>query len=95
VTYLIEAMATSATEQEAGGETALQQKPHSFGETKPGNQVITAYRSALFTSRAILMSNGPGYNRNSVLCIGSLVTGLKAAKTITGNGIPPLQMVTT
>jgi hypothetical protein len=50
--------------------------------------------SAVFTSRDIVMSNGPGDNGNQVLCKGSLVTGFKAAKIVTGNGIFPSQVVT-
>jgi hypothetical protein len=41
------------------------------------------------------MSNGPGDNGNPVLWRGSLVTGFKAGKIVTGNGKFPLQMVTT
>ena len=45
---------------------------------------------AVFTSRDILMSNGPGDNGNRVLCKGSLVTGFKATNIVTGNGNFPL-----
>jgi hypothetical protein len=50
--------------------------------------------SAVFTSRDILMSNGPGDNGNQVICKGSLVTRFKAAKTVTGNGKFLSQVVT-
>jgi hypothetical protein len=88
-------MATSATEQEAGGGTALQQRPHSLGEPKkPGNQEKILRISAVFSSRDIVMSNGPGDNGNQVFCNGSLVTGFKATKIVTGNGKFPPQVVT-
>jgi hypothetical protein len=50
--------------------------------------------TTVFTSRHILMSNGPGDNGNQVLCKGSLVTRFKAVKIITGNGKFPSPVVT-
>ncbi len=50
--------------------------------------------SAVFTSRDIVMSNGPGDNGNQVLCKGSLVTRFEAAKIVTGNGKFLPQVVT-
>jgi hypothetical protein len=40
------------------------------------------------------MSNGPEDNGNRVLCKGSLVTGFKAVKIVTGDGNFPSEVVT-
>jgi hypothetical protein len=42
--------------------------------------------SAVFTSRDIVMSNGPNDNGNRVFCERSLVTGMDGTKLVTGNG---------
>ena len=74
-------MATLATEQEAGEGTALQQRPHSFGEPKINQETRKIlHMVALFTSRDIVMSNGPGNNGNQVVCKGSLVTRFGGTK---------------
>jgi hypothetical protein len=87
-------MATSATEQEAGGGTALQQRPHYLENQKTRRPGKILSMGAVFTSRDILMSNGPEDNGNQVFCKGSLVTRFKATKIVTGNGKFPSQVVT-
>jgi hypothetical protein len=66
--------------------TALQQRPHYSENQKEQEPDIYYVWGAVFTSRDIVMLNGPMDNGNQMLCKRSLVTRLEGSKIVTGNG---------